>query len=92
MMPPLPPLNPPWSWRIFETGAYLLEAGWLRAGLNWTGLHWEVWLVRDPLGAELSVDGVRPERVHVRLEQLLGERITAPDWTPPELPIDLETP
>lgn len=82
MMPPLPPLNPPWSWRIFETGAYLLEAGWLRAGVNWTGRDWDVWLVQHTIGAELGVDGVRPERLPARLEQVFRRPVCAPTPDP----------
>lgn len=81
-MPPLFPLAAPWSWRIFETGAYLLKAGWLRAGVNWTGRDWEVWLVCDPIGAELSVDGVRPERLPARLEQVFRRPVCAPTPDP----------
>ena len=81
--PPLFPLRPPWAWRAFEGGAYLLEAGWVRAGVAWTGRSWDVWLARDPIGLELSVDAVRPERVHARLEQLLRQPVHALDWSPP---------
>ena len=88
-MPPLPPLNPPWSWRVFETGARLFEWDCPRAALTWTNLGWEVWRVeplmltqQNAILAHLSVDGVRPERLPARLEQVFRRPVCAPTPDP----------